>query len=232
MLKAWFRSPGVQSAVAYLLWLYVRFALSTIRWRVEGEDRVAPLWDQPRDIREGIIVCFWHSVILLSPACWPLGRAHSPKAMISLSPDGEFIAQLVERLGFPGIRGSARKDSDPTNDKGGSAAFKEALRWIKSGNGVAITPDGPRGPVETMKDGAVVLAKTSGVPVMLVGIACRPVVRLGSWDRGCLPVPFGRGAIVWAGGVCAERSADTAALSLAWAAELSSATRRAESMVA
>lgn len=232
MLKRWFRRPGVQEVVAFVLWLYVRFALSTIRWRIEGQERVAPLWDEPAETRQGVIVCFWHSVLLLSPACWPLARAQPPKAMISLSPDGEFIARLVERLGFPGIRGSARKDSDPTNDKGGGAAFKEALRWIRAGNGVAITPDGPRGPAEVMKDGAAVLARSSGVPLMLVGLACRPAIRLNSWDRACVPLPFARGAIVWAGGEQAERSADTAVLASRWAAELSAATRRAEALVA
>lgn len=232
MLKHWFRRPGVQNAVAFVLWLYVRFALSTIRWRFEGLERIAPLWDAPPEKREGVIVCFWHSVLMLSPASWPLGRAQPPKAMISLSPDGEFLAKLVERLGFPGIRGSARKESDPTNDKGGNAAFKEALRWVKGGNAVAITPDGPRGPAEVMKDGAAVLARSSGAPVMLVGLACRPALRLKSWDHACIPLPFARGAMVWAGGERAERRADTAALSSRWAAELSAATRRAEALVA
>ena len=36
-----------------------------------------------------VIVCFWHSRIALSPACWPLGRAQTPRALISLSADGD-----------------------------------------------------------------------------------------------------------------------------------------------
>lgn len=230
MLKNWFRRPKVQSALAFLLWCYVRFALSTIRWRVEGEAPVAALWDRPRDAREGVVVCFWHSRITLAAACWPKGRAHEPKIMISLSPDGEFIAKLGERLGFPGIRGSSRKDSDPGNDKGGGAALREALRWIKAGNGVAITPDGPRGPAEEMKDGAAVLGKASGVPVFFVGLACHPWIRLKSWDRSVLPVPFGRGAIVWTGGEVPDRTEDTTAMAARWSEALRQVTRQAEEL--
>jgi lysophospholipid acyltransferase (LPLAT)-like uncharacterized protein len=230
VLKAWFRRPGVQAALAFLLWAYVRFTLATVRWRIEGQDAVAALWDQPRASRGGAIVCFWHSRIVLSPACWPLGRAQPPKAMISLSPDGAFIAATVERLGFPAIRGSSRKDSDPGNDKGGGAALREALRWIRGGGGLAITPDGPRGPAETMKDGAVVLAKAAAVPVFFVGLACRPALRLKSWDRSVLPLPFARGAIVWTPGTLVDRTADTAETAAAWAAALSAVTRRAEAL--
>lgn len=232
VLKAWFRRPGVQAALAFLLWAYVRFSLSTMRWTVEGQERVAALWDQPTETREGALVCFWHSRITLAPACWPKRRAHDPKIMISLSPDGAFIARLGERLGFPGIRGSARKDTDPRHDKGGGAALREALRWIKARNAVAITPDGPRGPAEEMKQGAVVLGKAAGVPVFFVGLACRPWLRLKSWDRSVLPVPFGRGAVVWAGGEIADRTTDTSELAAQWSEQLRQVTRRAEALSA
>ena len=73
------------------------------------------------------------------------------------------------------------------------------LRWLKGGGGIAITPDGPRGPAEQLAEGAVMLAKVSKAPVLLVGLACRPVRRLKTWDQADLPLPFGRGAIVWDG---------------------------------
>jgi hypothetical protein len=231
-MKHWFRRPGVQAALAWLMAAYLRFALSTIRWRQEGRDCAEAIWDAPPDSRGGVLVCFWHSRITLSPACWPLGRAQEPRALISLSPDGQFIAGAVQRLGFPAIRGSSRKDSDPTNDKGGGAAFRDVLKWIKGGGGVAITPDGPRGPVEVMKDGVPLLAKVSGAPVLFVGLAARPCIRLNSWDQAMIPLPFGRGAMVWAGGAPVARDADSAQLAAAWAEILSAATRRAEALVA
>jgi lysophospholipid acyltransferase (LPLAT)-like uncharacterized protein len=231
-VKHWFRRPGVQAALAWLMAAYLRFALATIRWRQVDRALAEAVWDQPAGTRGGVIVCFWHSRITLSPACWPLNRAQEPRALISLSPDGQFIAGAVQRLGFPAIRGSSRKDTDPTNDKGGLSAFRDVLKWIKGGGGVAITPDGPRGPVEAMKEGAPMLAKISGAPVLFVGLAAEPCIRLKSWDRAMIPLPFTRGAIVWGGGAPMAREADAEALALQWSATLSDLTRRAEALLA
>lgn len=230
-MKSWLRRPGVQAVLARILAGYLRFALATIRWRHENRAVAEAVWDQPPERRGGVLVLFWHSRIALSPACWPLERAQPPRALISLSPDGQFIAGAVERLGFPAIRGSSRKPTDPTHDKGGASAVREVLKWIRAGGGVAVTPDGPKGPAETMKDGAPMLGRVSGAPVLFVGLAVRPAIRLKSWDQAQIPLPFGRGAIVWSGGETVARDADTVVLATGWSAALSAATRRAEALL-
>lgn len=230
-MKRLFRSHRVQAALALLFAGYLKLALATIRWRQENLDEAEAVWDAGG----GVLVCFWHGRIALSPACWPLRRAQEPRALISLSPDGQFIAGAVARLGFPAIRGSSTKTSDPKKAKGGAAAFRDVLRWVAKGGGVAITPDGPRGPAERMAEGTPLLAKASGAPVLLVGLAARPCLHLNSWDRAALPLPFGRGAIVWDRLEPVGRDVEAAglkALNEAWAARLSAATRRAEAMVA
>ena len=230
-MKRLFRSRAVQGAAARLFAAYVRACLATIRWDRENEQAAAGVWDA----KGPVITCFWHSRIGLSPACWPLDRAQEPRALISLSADGAFIAKAMERLGFPAIRGSAAKPSDPAKAKGGASAFREVLRWLKAGNGIAITPDGPRGPAEVMGGGPPLLARMSGAPVLLVGLAARPCIRLRTWDQGVLPLPFARGAIVWAGPFHAPADADTPqldALGEAWQAELSRVTAAAEAQLA
>ena len=77
ILKQWFRRPGVQAALAWLMAAYLRFALSTIRWRQENRACAEAVWDAPQPGRGGVVVCFWHSRIALSPACWPLERAQA-----------------------------------------------------------------------------------------------------------------------------------------------------------
>lgn len=217
------RHPLVQSAAALLLAGYLRLALSTMRWRWIGRERAEAVWDGGG----GVLVCFWHGRIALSPACWPLDRAQEPRALVSLSPDGEFIARAVERLGFPAIRGSSGKRSDPAKAKGGSAAFRDVVRWIRGGGGVAVTPDGPRGPAETMAEGVPLLARVSGAPTLLVGLACRPAIRLGSWDSAMLPIPFGRGAIAFEGPLPPPEG-DLPEVGRAWAERLTAVTARAE----
>jgi lysophospholipid acyltransferase (LPLAT)-like uncharacterized protein len=179
-----------------------------------------------------VIVCFWHARISISPACWDLKRAQEPRALISLSADGEFIAKAVSWLGFPAIRGSSTKKSAPDKVKGGATAFRDVLKWLKGGGGIAITPDGPRGPAEQMAEGAVMLARVSRAPVLLVGLASHPCSRLGTWDRAVMPVPFGKGAIVWDGPFQVTADDDLEALRTDWAARLTAATERAEALAA
>lgn len=221
------RSPAVQSTLAWLLAGWLRLCFATMRWSRENQETVEAVWKAGG----GVIVCFWHSRITLSPASWPQDRAQEARVLVSLSPDGEFIARAVAHLGFPAIRGSSSKKNAPDKAKGGAAAFRDVLRWIQGGGGIAVTPDGPRGPAEEMADGAVMLARVSGAPVMLVGLACKPAITLDTWDKGQVPMPFGRGAMVWDGPIRIARDADTDAARHEWAQRLSAATRRAEALL-
>ena len=228
-MKRWTRSAGVQRALGRLFAAYLRFALATTRWRWEGRERAEGVWAGGG----GIVVCFWHARIGLSPACWPLDRAQAPRALISLSADGGFIAEAMARLGFPAIRGSAAKPSDPAKAKGGAQAFREVLRWIRAGNGVAVTPDGPRGPAERMTDGPPLLSRLSGAPVLLVGLAARPCLRLKSWDRAVVPLPFARGVICWDGPIAPPAPGEELGeVGAAWSRRLTAVTARAEALLA
>jgi lysophospholipid acyltransferase (LPLAT)-like uncharacterized protein len=231
MIKSIFRAPLVQDGLARVFAAYLSLALKTIRWREADRGRAEVVWDG----KGGVLVCFWHARIALSPACWPLDCAQEPRALISLSPDGQFIAGAVARLGFPAIRGSGARDADGGRAKGGAGAFRDVLRWLRGGGGVAVTPDGPRGPAEEMGQGMPLLAKASGASVLLVGLASKPCLRLKSWDRAVLPLPFTRGAIVWVRAEAPPRDADDAVLtrlSEAWAEALRGATQKAEAMAA
>jgi hypothetical protein len=226
-VKRWFRRPRVQAALGRVLAAYLGFALRTIRWRRVGQEPIDALWAAPR----GMLLCFWHSRLFLAPACWPLDRAPPVRGVISLSPDGEFLVQAVARLGIPAIRGSSGKKTDPAKAKGGAAAFREILKWLNSGGTTAITPDGPRGPAQQMAEGAPMLAGLSGAPVLLLGLACRPCLRLETWDRMVIPLPFARGAIVWEPPFTIERNevaAGVEPLQRAWADRLIAVTDQAE----
>ena len=106
------------------------------------------------------------------------------------------------------------------------------LRWLKAGGGIAITPDGPRGPVERMTDGPPLLARMARAPTLLVGLASRPCVTLNSWDHAILPLPFTRGAICWRRLADVTARDDLETLRGEWAAALSALTRRAEQALA
>lgn len=218
------RIPAVRAVMAFLLAEWMRFCFATIRWTEEGREAAEPVWLSG----EGMIHAFWHQRIGLSPAVPRPADAPEVRAFISLSPDGQFIADAVARLGHPAIRGSSQKGRE-ARAKGGSAAFREALRWLRA-NGLAITPDGPRGPARTMGEGLPLMARMAKRPVIFVGFACKPCLVLNSWDRAVVPLPFGRGAIVYDVDRYPEPMEPHGVVPL-WTERLNSVERRADVLV-
>jgi hypothetical protein len=186
------RIPAVQASLSFILAHWMQFCFATMRWTHENQAVAEGVWARGG----GVLCAFWHSRIGLSPACWPLNRAQPAKALISLSADGQFIAKAVARQGFPAIRGSSSNKDKADRDKGGSQALRAGLRQLKIG-ALAITPDGPRGPARQMAEGLPMMAKISKAPTLFIGMSCNPAIRLNSWDRAILPLPFAKGAIVW-----------------------------------
>jgi hypothetical protein len=218
------RNPVIQATLAWLLAAWMRFCVATIRWTRENEGVAEQVWAAGG----GVLCAFWHSRIGLSPACWPLDRAQPAKALISLSPDGQFIAKAVARQGFPAIRGSSSNKDKADRAKGGSQALRDGLRQLKIG-ALAITPDGPRGPARQMAEGLPLLAKLSGAPTLFIGLSCKPAIRLGSWDRAVLPLPFGRGAVVW-DVAHYPKGADIAEVAADWTRRLDAVEARADAL--
>ena len=72
----------------------------------------------------------------------------------------------------------------------GKKAFRELADNLKEGWDVAITPDGPRGPCYQAHIGVVGLAALSGSQLVPVSYDLEWKIRLPSWDRFIIPIPF------------------------------------------
>jgi lysophospholipid acyltransferase (LPLAT)-like uncharacterized protein len=231
-LKAFLRSDGVQAFLGWLLGTYLRVVLRTVRWTHENVACVEPaLADDTR----GAIALFWHGRIPLCLATAPQWWRKRTKALISPSADGEFIARALAMSGFPAIRISTAKPGDTAKMRQAVAGIREATNWVAGGGALVVTPDGPRGPNEIIAEGALQIAKRSGQPVFLMGIAAAPSTQMAStWDQVMFAAPFGRGAVVWEGPLYVPADADDPAIAGLiedWSARLSAATRRAEALV-
>jgi lysophospholipid acyltransferase (LPLAT)-like uncharacterized protein len=104
--------------------------------------------------------------------------------MTSLSFDGEFIARMIEQLGFRAVRGSS--------SRGAVGALLGMRREVEAGEAVAFTIDGPRGPKYVAKPGPVLLAQATGVPMAAFHIALERAWVLRSWDATRIPKPFSK----------------------------------------
>ena len=65
-----------------------------------------------------------------------------------------------------------------------------AVEAVRRGCDIAITPDGPRGPVYSMAPGVFKLAELSGAPIVPVWVEFENCWRLRTWDGFCIPKPF------------------------------------------
>ena len=127
------------------------------------------------------IAAFWHGTMLIP---WYVFRNKRTAALVSKSKDGELLARVLTKWDYDVIRGSSRD--------GGKAAFDSIVDIAKSNKPIAITPDGPTGPPFIMKAGTVVVAKRSGLPIVLVGVHYKNSYKLNSWDRFEIPKLFSK----------------------------------------
>lgn len=230
-MKAFLRSDGVQAFLGWVLGGYLKLVLRTVRWRHENAACVEPVLAG----EAGAIALFWHGRIPLCLATAPQWWRKRTRCLVSPSADGEFIARALDMSGFPAIRVSSAKKGDAAKARQAVAAIREATTWVKEGGVLVVTPDGPRGPNEVVAAGALQIARRSGQPVFLMGIAANPAWQVAStWDKVMFAAPFGRGAVVWEGPLHVPADADDAAIAALikdWSARLSDATRRAEALV-
>ena len=170
------------SLVFRLLWLISTGIAATVRSRIEGWEKL----EKAIADRKGGLVLSWHGVTML-----PIYhcRHRGFYSIVSVSRDGELQNRLLTSRGFKTIRGSSGRH--------GIRALLEAVRRLKEGEVLAITPDGPKGPPRKVQAGTVHLAQRSGCPVLPVGVACRPCKKLHSWDSHMVPMPFSRAVIVF-----------------------------------
>ncbi len=129
------------------------------------------------------LVAFWHGEILMNPFLHQkFFKDAKMSVMISEHFDGELIAKIAKYFGFSSIRGSS--------SRGAIKALKMSLRLIDSGGGIAITPDGPRGPFHSVADGIVTLAQKKDIPIVVYRYKASSFWQLKSWDKFIVPKPF------------------------------------------
>ncbi len=125
----------------------------------------------------------WHGELFISPQVYrTMRKTQKTSAIISQHHDGDLIAKILSFFNIVGLRGSSKK--------GAKAVLLSAIKSLKEGYSVMISPDGPRGPRHSMSDGAVALAKRANLPLMVVNFQVKSYWQLKSWDRFVIPKPF------------------------------------------
>ncbi|ADM10666.1 hypothetical protein PB2503_13144 [Parvularcula bermudensis HTCC2503] len=183
-----------QRLLTRAIWAYIRLVEGLVRWDRVGHEHYQSL------IASGapFICAFWHARLMMMPII-QRQQGRPLAVLVSEHRDGEMIAQVMTHFSIDTRRGSGADPRKPEKNKGGASALKALTRILKEGKNAGITPDGPRGPRRQAQGGAAQLSRLSGAPIIPIAISVRWGLRLNSWDRFLipLPVPFGKGAIVF-----------------------------------
>jgi len=223
VLKRFLQRDAVQTAFARLLGLYLALVHRTARWEVVGLEHVHSA------LRAGTGICaFWHENLPLMPELWRRGgegdRRKLAHVLVSRHRDGRLIGEVIRRFDLTTVHASS--------SKGGAAGLLSLVRLLRSGEVVAITPDGPRGPHRVAAAGVAQLAALGGVPVFCCAArASRGWVLRRAWDRMRVPAPFARIALVVEPCVTVLRGAEAEGLAAIEAA-LNAAQAKAEARAA
>lgn len=133
---------------------------------------------------DNFIMACWHGELLLIPYAYlRYKKIPNVKLFISEHFDGELIAKTLSFFGFGTIRGSSTR--------GGAKALIKAIKDVKDGSDIGITPDGPKGPRHEVQDGIIAIAQKTNKKIVLVEIKPSKFWQLNSWDKFVIPKPFG-----------------------------------------
>ncbi len=148
-------------------------------WRYQsiGESR----WQEVLSRRVPYIFLLWHEALV--PLLWH-HRHRQIAIIVSRGREGRYLSDYASGLGYRILAGSS--------SRGGPRALLGAVRALREGNPVAITPDGPRGPRRELKVGILQAAQRGGAWIVPLHATASSAWYLRSWDRLCIPRPRAR----------------------------------------
>lgn len=159
----------------YVAPLLIRALYAGLRFDVQGFEYL----EEVRRTGKPVVFVLWHGR-LLPLLYWY--RDRGIVILVSRHRDGEYLARLGRGLGYGTIRGSSTR--------GGHRALRRLVRAVRAGRSLAITPDGPQGPRERLKPGALQVARVTGVPIIPILAGTRRGWWIEGWDRFLVPQPF------------------------------------------
>jgi lysophospholipid acyltransferase (LPLAT)-like uncharacterized protein len=161
-----------------IIWLLKR----TVKLEIVGQEHLDGLMNDGGKA----IFAFWHGNMII-PMMEHIGSG--VHVLVSQHGDGEIIARILTSLGYGLVRGSSTR--------GGSEALKTMIRLFRKQGIIGITPDGPKGPYRELKIGAVILAQSTGVPVLPMSAYTSSPKFLNSWDKLLVVKPFTRCVLMY-----------------------------------
>lgn len=183
-VKQWIKgNETLYNILAFIIKLYLSAVYATIRWRY-----ILPSGYSLDDFNKSAKTIFvmWHNNLAIAPYAFKQHR----KLYVLVSPhaDGKIISFTLKRFGYHIIEGSTNKNP--------SIAIRKILQELANKNNLAITPDGPRGPIYKINSNIVRIAQISNANIIPVSCRVEKYFKLNSWDGLMIPLPWSRGVVI------------------------------------
>ncbi|MBL4850246.1 MAG: DUF374 domain-containing protein [Planctomycetes bacterium] len=126
----------------------------------------------------------WHQEVFTVAYSFRRFEGHT---LASQSDLGTLVAALLKLNGFVVFRGGSS-----SSKKRRGRVLPDLIRHMEEVPGVAygITCDGSNGPIYEVKRGSVSIAHACHKPMMVARTWAKRRIRVGSWDRAYVPLPF------------------------------------------
>ena len=179
VIKRFSKTHIGQKLIGFLFYSITTLISRSIRWEYLVQNEKSNIFNDNKEY----IFCCWHNKLFLGPHLLPRNRVIN--ALQSSHSDGMVTSLAFKYLGMNVILGSSKK--------GGMQAFRKMVKCIKLGESVAITPDGPKGPKEKVKEGIIKLAQITETSIIPLVWTTNKFKLINSWDNFVLPYPFSKG---------------------------------------
>ncbi len=167
-----------------IIYHFYRLITATFRYTEKGRDIIDKLDSEDKSM----VFCLWHDELF---PLMKVQRQLDIVTVVSPSHDGGLLAGVLERLGLRTVRGSSTRK--------GMSALLNAVKLIKNEKiHACVTVDGPLGPRHEPKDGAFFLAFHADAYIVPVRLKIRSSIKLKTWDKFQIPLPFSRVDIEYA----------------------------------
>ena len=180
-----------QKLLGYLVFLITSLTYKSISWTTLNKKN-----KYKYNKNEPIIFCTWHNRLYCGPYLLPT-KELVINALQSSHSDGMMTDVLFKLIDMKIIYVSSKQK--------GASAFIKMIKSIEKGESIAITPDGPKGPKEIIKEGIIKLAQTTGAPIVPLFWRVKKFKLLNSWDNFIIPYPFSKGVYIFGEPIHIER---------------------------
>ncbi|MCZ6784832.1 MAG: DUF374 domain-containing protein [Proteobacteria bacterium] len=187
-----------------LYMLYMRLVWSTSRVDEGGYEQVRKIIAE----NDGAVALLWHEEVLTVGWGYPYVGVR-PHTLVSPSDAGEVLTRILERCGYHVVRGGTTSHRSRRR----AGVLEEMKAHMRDGSQVlyGLTVDGSKGPPYRMKKGGITIARDCGVPILLFRTWYRRCLRLRSWDRTAVPLPWNEIVYSWRGPYTVPDDANTRA---------------------